>query len=269
MKKHLSSFKIILPISLLFIFGLGYHFAPHDPFHVDLAMKFLSPNGTYPFGTDTMGRCILSRLLYGGRTTLWIIGVGSAVVLFLGGSLGMILGQKKTGSGVLSESLLNAFTAIPPMALLIVFVGAWGSGILTMMIALTLSLLMRVIKLAKTETEIQMDRAYVMCAISSGASYLDLLFREVGPNIFMNVLRFIILSCADMIMCIVSFSFIGLGLGDNVIDWGMMVSEARRVLFIHPQMIFYPIVTIFLCILSLNVLAGELEKRGVIHAQSL
>lgn len=264
--KKLKVVMMVIPIAFVVILAVGYYFAPHDPNHVDLLLKLKPPSSVYPFGTDSLGRCVLSRLLYGGRTTLGIVLMGSFLVLSISVPVGLVLGYSGKGENVIVESLLNAFTAIPPIALLIVFVGAWGSGVLTMLTALTLSLLMRMIKLVKTETEIQRRKAYVSCAIACGVTRGHLLFVQILPNIMNNTIRFLTLSCGDMIMGIVSFSFIGIGLGDNVIDWGMMVSDARRVLFMNPALILFPIGAIFLSILSFNVISFSLAREGDEHA---
>lgn len=240
-------------------------FAPNDPNFVDLGNKLLRPGGEYPLGTDQMGRCVLSRILYGGRVTLGITMGGAALVIALGMVTGLLIGQGRRGS-VLVESVLNAVTAIPPIAYLIVFIGAWGNGVATMLIALVMSNLMRMIKLVKTRTEQEFHRSYVLCAIASGASKAHILFVHIAPNLLREVVHFMCLSCTDMVMAIVSFSFIGLGLGDNVIDWGTMVSEARNVFIARPDIIMYPILFIFLCTLSFNLLARELERVGEVYA---
>ncbi len=266
MKKAKEVILIAVPLLIILFCAFGFLFAPNNPNHVDLVVKFVEPSDKYPFGTDHMGRCILSRLLYGGKTTLGIVLIGSAIVITIGTLLGLLLGQRSKGKNLIIESLLNAVTAIPPIAYLIIFIGAWGNGILTMLTALTVSLIMRLIKLVKTKTEIEMGKAYIMGAIASGASRGNLLILHVAPNIIKDVIHYVCLSCTDMIMAIVGFSFIGIGLGDNVIDWGLMVSEARSVIIMRPDIILYPIVFIFLCTLSFNLIARAIEKGGAFHA---
>jgi len=266
MKYLRQIFMIILPVLVILFCAFGFMFAPNNPNHVDLAVKFVKPCNEYPFGTDHMGRCILSRILFGGKTTLGIVLIGSAIVITIGTFLGLLLGQSKRGQNILVESVLNSVTAIPPIAYLIIFIGAWGNGIPTMLTALTASLIMRLIKLVKTETEIELRKAYVMCAVASGASRYHLLFVHIAPNIIKDVIHYVCLSCTDMIMAIVGFSFIGLGLGDDVIDWGVMVSEARGIIIMRPDIILYPVTFIFLCTLSFNVIAREIEKGGENHA---
>lgn len=122
---------------------------------------------------------------------------------------------------ILAESILNAVTAIPPVAYLIIFIGIWGNSIPTMLVALTASLVLRMIKLVKTLIEGEYDKAYIMCAIACGASKMRIMLVHILPNIIRDVVQFICLSCAEMIIAISGFSFIGLSLGDDVIDWGI------------------------------------------------
>ena len=260
---YIPSIIAILVIAFCF---LGFLFAPNIPDHVNVTLHFLAPCHEYPFGTDAMGRCVLSRVLYGGFTTLGIVLFGSVIVVIVGIVLGLLLGQGKAGRNVIFESLLNAVTAIPPVAYLIIFISAWGNSISTMVVALTISLVLRMIKLIKTKTEIEYGKAYVLCAIASGASVPRILFVHILPNVIRDALHFVCLSGGEMILSISGFSFVGLSLGDNVIDWGAMVSDSRSYIHTVPGLMLYPMLFIFLCVLSFNVLGRQLEIGGHIHA---
>lgn len=250
-------FLMILCGVLILFCALGFLFAPNDPNLVDLSARLQGPSADYPLGTDTLGRCVLSRVLYGGRTTLGIVLFSALLILILGVPLGLLMGAVRKRSGFIGESLLNAATALPPIAYLIVFMGAWGSGAMTTMIAVALSLFLRIIKLVKAKTEFENGKAYVLCATASGASRRRILFVHILPNVLQDVVLFLCLSCADMIMMITSFSFLGLGLGDTVVDWGGMILEAQSVAMLRPELIFYPILFVFLCTVSFNVLGRE------------
>lgn len=162
----------------------------------------------------------------------------------------------------MAESILNAVTAIPPVAYLIIFIGIWGNSIPTMLVALTASLILRMIKLVKTLIEVEYDKAYIMCAIACGASKVRIMLVHILPNIIRDIVQFICLSCAEMIIAISGFSFIGLSLGDDVIDWGVMLSDARALAETHPQLLLYPILFIFISSLCFNYLGRLLEKEG-------
>ena len=144
---------------------------------------------------------------------------------------------------------------------LIVFIGAWGSGAKTTLVALTVSYILRYIKLVRTRTDMEMGKAYVMCAIASGASKLRIMLIHIFPNLIAEMIRFLCLSCADMILAITGFSFIGLGLGDNVVDWGSMILDARGALVLHPTMILYPIGAVILSTLCFNAIGRQLTTK--------
>lgn len=261
MKRVLSIASVILPIIVIFFCLFGFLLAPNDPRMTDVSVKFLASCKEYPFGTDEMGRCVFSRVLWGGYVTVGIVIIGSVLVMIIGSIVGLLLGQGKSAKNVILDSILNAITAIPPIAYLIIFIGIWGNSIPTMLIALTASLILRLIKLVKTNTEIEMGKAYVMCAISSGASKAWVLYGHILPNIIREIVRFLCLSCAEMIMTISGFSFIGLTLGDDVIDWGSMLSSARNYLWMRPKLLLYPMIFIFMSSLCFNILGKKLEQR--------
>ena len=245
---------IFIPTLVIIFFFAGFLFAPNDPMKSNLLERYADPSAEYPFGTDALGRCILSRILYGGWTTLGIVLGGSLIVFLLGTVIGMVTSRAVDG-------LINAVTAIPPIAYLIVFIGAWGSGAKTTLVALTVSYILRYIKLVRTRTDMEMGKAYVMCAIASGASKLRIMLIHIFPNLIAEMIRFLCLSCADMILAITGFSFIGLGLGDNVVDWGSMILDARGALVLHPTMILYPIGAVILSTLCFNVIGRQLTTK--------
>lgn len=252
---------ILLPAVVIVVFFVGFLFAPNHPMESNLLARYSPPDGKYPFGTDELGRCILSRILYGGWTTLGIVLGGSLIVFILGTVLGMLTSRAVMKENALVDGLINAVTAIPPIAYLIVFIGAWGSGAKTTLVALTVSYILRYIKLVRTRTDMEMGKAYVMCAVASGASKLRILLVHILPNLISEMIRFLCLSCADMILAITGFSFIGLGLGDNVVDWGGMILDARGALVLHPTLILYPIVAVVLSTLCFNVIGRQLTTK--------
>lgn len=263
MKMKKKIFITIFCVSILLIFSFGYLFAPNNPEHVEMTNRFAKMSFKYPLGTDNLGRCIFSRILYGGKTTLGIIYAGAFLVIVLGIILGLLIGDRKGKEKIFLDGILNAVTAIPPIAYLIIFIGVLGNGIQTMLIAVVLSLLLRLIKLVKTRTEIEMNKAYILCAITSGAGRLHILFVDILPNIIWDVLHFVLLSAADMVIAIVSFSFIGLGMGDDIIDWGVMIAETHNYIISYPNLTLIPVTVIIICTLSFNILGRVIEKEEI------
>jgi len=265
-KKIIAILVRIIPCLIILVFLTGGFFVPNDPTFADVTHRFGVPSAEYPLGTDSLGRCNLSRLLAGGTTTIGIVALGAALVSIIGTSLGLLMGSARSGKHMLAESALNAITAIPPIAYLIIFIAAWGNGIHTMLVAITVSLFLRLIKLIKSRTEVELGRAYILCARACGASPARVLFVHVLPNVAKDVIHFICLSSADMILAITAFSFIGLGMGDNVVDWGVMVADAHHYVIAYPELIGYPILCIVLTALAFNLLARSFESRGEVNA---
>lgn len=265
-KKRKLPIYAVLSIAFLTFCSTGFLLAPNDPKALTLEAKLLSPCMSYPFGTDELGRCIFSRILMGGYVTLGMALCSAAIVAVAGTAAGLLLGHAGSGKRVVVDSAINAATAIPPIAYLVIFNGIWGNSIPTMMVALTASLILRMIKLVKTLTEIEMGKAYIMCMVSSGATKNGILFAHVLPNIAGEIVHFLCLSCAEMIVGISAFSFIGFTLGDEVIDWGSMLASARKLMGVKPSLLFYPSLFIFLSTVSFNMLGRLFQKENTDHA---
>lgn len=252
---------IILPILVIFFMFIGYIIAPNDPFNVNLALRFSEPSNKYPFGNDDLGRCIFSRILYGGRTTIYMVLLASSIIFFLGFIIGALTSKFIIRRNVFVESFINAVTAIPPVAYLIIFVASWGSGIKTTLIALVISYILRFVRLVRTQINIESEKAYIMCMVSLGSSKLRIIVVHILPNILSELIHYLCLSCADMILAITGFSFIGLGLGDNVVEWGNMVLEARKSIFIKSSLIIYPMIAVLLSTISFNLLGRQITRK--------
>lgn len=264
LKSLIQKYSVIIPTLVILFFFIGYLFAPNNPMESNLLMRFREPCAAYPLGTDQLGRCICSRILYGGFTTLGIVLGGSVIVFIIGTITGMATSRAVMRANAFIDGLINAVTAIPPIAYLIVFIGAWGSGAKTTLFALTVSYILRYIKLVRTRTDLEAGKAYVMCAVSSGASRIRVCSVHILPNLIPEMIRFLCLSSADMILAITGFSFIGLGLGDSVVDWGSMILDARNAFVLHPTMILYPIGAVVTSTLCFNIIGRQMTgKRAV------
>ena len=259
-KRKKILFIVTLILVIVFMF-LGYMIAPNNPLEVNLDLRFASPSDKYPLGCDGLGRCVFSRILYGGNTTLYMVILSSAIIFVLGFIIGAVTSKFVIKKNVFVESLINAVTAIPPIAYLIIFVASWGNGVKTTLIALVISYILRFVRLVRTQINLESEKAYIMCMISLGSSKLRLIVVHILPNILSELIHYLCLSCADMILAITGFSFIGLGLGDNVVEWGGMVLEARDAIFVKPDLIVYPIIAVLLSTVSFNLLGRQVTRE--------
>lgn len=254
-----KSWRTALALLTLLLCSVAYLAAPHDPHLVSLPDRLLPPGPQYLLGTDALGRDVLSRVLHGGRATLGIVLAAGICIIALGMPIGLGLGYFEGRFSWLSESVLNACAAFPPIAYMIVFSGAWGSGLLPIMTSLVLASLLRIVKLIKVRTEQEKGKAYVLCAAACGASRSRLLLRHIAPNVSKDAFVFLSLLCADMILLITSFSFIGLGPGEAVIDWGSLIMEGSEVSMLRPDLMLYPVLMVFISAFVFNKL-GDGER---------
>lgn len=250
--------RIGAAVFVLFACAFAYLLAPHDPHLINLGQRLLPPSAEYPFGTDSLGRCLLSRVLHGGRTTLGIVLLTWLTTLAAGLPIGILAGMWRSRWRWLGDSFLNVLASFPPIVYLIVWIGAWGSGVYTVVVALTAASLVSLIKLVKAKAEIERDKAYVYCAAASGASRLRIMFWHLPPNLIRESVVMLSLISSDIVLMISGFSFIGLGLDQNGIDWGAIMLDGRSVSMLRPDMMLYPLAFIFLCAFSFNVLGEEL-----------
>ncbi|MDO5716087.1 MAG: ABC transporter permease subunit, partial [Tissierellia bacterium] len=135
------------------------------------------------------------------------------------------------------------------------------SGVKNTLIALVISYILRFVRLVRTQINVESEKAYIMCMISLGASKLRIMFVHILPNIISELIHYLCLSCADMILAITGFSFIGLGLGDNVVEWGNMILEARKSIFIKPNLILYPMIAVLITTISFNLLGRQAIRK--------
>ncbi len=250
---------VILSGAVIFLFAIAFLWAPNDPQKIDLTIRLMPPSKQFPFGTDAMGRCALSRILFGGKATLGMVSVSAFFVLLISSPIGLAMGCFTGKKSWVGRSVLNAFTAFPQLVYLLVFVGAWGNSVFSMLVALTIAFSVRLVKLIAAKTEDEKQKAYVLCAIASGASLFRIMVVHVFPNLLREILVFLSLSCAEMILMVTSFSFVGLGLGADSIDWGNMILEAGDVSMVRPDLIFYPVAFVFLATFAFNKLSRQLE----------
>lgn len=116
-------------------------------------------------------------------------------------------------------------------------------------------------RLVRTKTEEELDKAYVLCAVCSGAGTGRILFRHILPNIMGEALRYLALTCADMVMMITGLSFVGVSMGTDIIDWGAMITDGRAQLSLHPLLVWVPALGIVLTTFALYLLSEQLERR--------
>ena len=233
--------------------------APQDPAQLDLSGRLLAPGHGHWFGTDELGRDILSRTLYGARISLEV--AASVVTLSLG--IGLIAGSLAGFYGgwtdtVLNVYVTNAFMALPGILLAIAFVAFLGPGLFNLILALSISGRVGYARLVRAQVMAVKEREFVEAARALGASDLRVLCRHILPNIVQPLIVQAAIGMAGAVLAEATLSFLGLGVPPPISSWGVMLNDARSHLFDSPHLVVFPAIAVMLAVLSFNFIGDAL-----------
>ncbi|MGB8288822.1 ABC transporter permease [Rhizobium ruizarguesonis] len=213
------------------------------------------------FGTDALGRSILSRVLYGARTTLAIVSIATLISLVIGMTLGMLAGFYRGPVERIVDLYANSMASLPPILVILALISVIGNSVFTMMLALGLLDIGTYARIAKGGVIAQNDRDYVLAARAMGASDMRLLLREILPNLVPALTAIVPPLMAGLIITEGSLSFLGYGIPAPAPSWGGMIASSTDLLSRFPVLIFGPIVAIVLTVYSLNTVGDCLARR--------
>ena len=230
--------------------------APNDPEKVNILLKFSEANEQYPMGNDALGRCVLSRLLYGARYSMGV----SLPILFMLSVIGLFLGTLSVCSGKIANTVLDfvcdVFISLPQLVVGIAVIGMLGDGFISIAIAIVVGMWAWFTKMVRAYAQVEMGKNYILAARISGCGTIKLVFCHLIPNIAPQFVVFISTSIATTILMISTFAFLGLGLPAGTSEWGAMLKDASICIYNHPEMLVYPGVCILVTAGGFN-LFGE------------
>jgi peptide/nickel transport system permease protein len=234
--------------------------APQDPASIDLPARLSPPSHAHWFGTDELGRDILSRIIYGARISML---VGSSVVaasLAIGLIIGAIAGYY--GGAIdrfVNVVLMNAFLSFPGILLAIAFVAFRGPGVFNLVLALSLGGWVGYARLVRGQVLAAREREFVEAARAIGASDLRIIVRHILPNIIQPVIVQAAIGMAGAILAEATMSFLGLGVPPPTASWGTMLNDGRAHLFDAPHLVLFPALAVMLAVLSFNFIGDALR----------
>jgi peptide/nickel transport system permease protein len=234
--------------------------APHDPAWIDLPARLAGPSRAHWFGTDELGRDMLSRIIYGSRISML---VGASVVA---GSLalGIIIGSLAGYYGgrldrFINVVVMNAFLSFPGILLAIAFVAFLGPGLVNLILALVIGGWVGYARLVRAQVLAAREREYVESARALGAGDLHIIVRHILPNIVQPVIVQAAIGMAGAVLAEASMSFLGLGVPPPVASWGTMLNDGRSHLFDAPHLVLFPAAAVMLAVLSFNFIGDALR----------
>ncbi len=227
-RNHLMVLGTGIIVFLLLVAALAPLLATRDPYEQILPDRLLAPSARHYFGTDSLGRDIYSRVVYGSRVTLTIAFLVAAISTPLGLVIGVLAGYF---GGVIDEILMrlsDVFLAFPKLILAIAFAAALGPGVENAIVAISIANWPSYARLARAETLSVRNNDYIQVIRSMGASNLRIMAGHITPMCLSSIIVRLSLDMGTIILTAAGLGFLGLGAQPPVPEWGLMVSDGRQ-----------------------------------------
>jgi peptide/nickel transport system permease protein len=228
--------------------------APHDP-AAALGRPGAGPSGDAPLGLDGIGRDVLSRVLHGGLTVLGMAALATLATYLIAVSVGLVAGFSRNyvDSGLMR--LVDVLISFPALLLPLILVASLGFSVTVLLLGVMLAQIPGVARIVRTATIDVSTRGYVEAAVARGDRMPSLLTREILPNITPTVFASMGLTFASAVLLIASVNYLGLGLSPPTADWGLMISENRRLANINPWAVLAPGFMLAILMIGVNLVA--------------
>jgi peptide/nickel transport system permease protein len=230
-----------------------------SPTDMDMLERRAPMSAMHWLGTDGLGRDELARLIYGARVSLTVGLCAPVIGLAMGGALGILAGYFRGRFETIVVGSMDVLLAFPPLILALAVTAYLGQSLLNLTCILGVLGIPAFMRVARATTLTLARREFVIAAQALGATHARILLRELLPNVMLPLLAFFLLGVAVTIVVEGALSFLGLGVPPPVSSWGSMIGEGRESLEIAPRLAFIPAVTMFLTVLSLNLIGDTLR----------
>jgi peptide/nickel transport system permease protein len=258
-KNPLAMTGMIIVASLIIAALFAPLLAYSSPTAQDLQARLQPPSAAHWLGTDELGRDIYSRIIYGSRTTLYIVGLVAVIVVPIGLGMGTVAGYF---GGLIDKILMritDIFMAFPRLILALAFVAVMGPSIENAVIAITITSWPPYARISRAETITIRNSEFIMAVRLQGASNLRILYGHIAPMCISSVVIRLTLDMAGVILIAAGLGFLGLGAQPPAPEWGLMISQGRQYLLDQWWVPTMPGIAIFLVSLGFNLLGDGLR----------
>jgi peptide/nickel transport system permease protein len=233
--------------------------APHDPYEHSLVDKLATPSWDYPLGRDELGRCILSRIIYGARISLLIGLIVISIGIFVGVPIGVISAYFGGKVDFIVQRFVDTMLAFPGILLALLLIAMLGVGLHNVMIAVGISTIPIYARLARSSVLAIKSRQYVEAARSIGSSHLRIILQHLIPNSLSPIIVQSTLHMATAILWAAGLGFLGLGVSPPTAEWGAMLNGGRLYIRVASHVATFPGLMIFVTVLGFNLLGDGLR----------
>lgn len=241
--------------------------APHDPLMQDLFLGRMPPfwmDGAEPgfwLGTDSLGRDVLSRILYGARLALIVALVAGSLTCLVGATLGLIAGYYRGWPDRIISRFVDIWMAFPPVLFAILLIAVLGPGLMSIIIAIVVIDWTRFARVIRAEAMTQGAMDYVASAQVAGRTRFGTMLTEILPNVLPTIVALLTLEMGIAVIVEAILSFVNLSISTDSPTWGGMIAEGRTSVHQAWWVLVFPLITLFLTVLSFSQLGEGLKDR--------
>ena len=241
--------------------------APHDPLAQDLFAGRLPPfwqDGAQPgylLGTDSLGRDVLSRMLYGARLALVVALMAGTLTCLIGATMGLIAGYYRGWADIIISRIVDIWMAFPPVLFAILLIAVLGTGLTSIIIAIVVIDWTRFARVVRAEAMTQGAMDYVASAQVSGRGRFSTMLTEILPNVLPTILALLTLEMGIAVIVEAILSFVNLSISTDSPTWGGMIAEGRTSVHQAWWVLVFPLIALFLTVLSFSQIGEGLKDR--------
>ena len=262
-RRHkMASFGAAIVVVVALSALLAPWLSPHDPLEQDVLLRLASPTADFPLGNDSFGRDILSRILWGGRVSLYVSTVAVLIAIVVGGALGILAGYIGGLFDRIVMAAMDVLLSFPTLVMGLLVVAMLGPTVGNLILAITLTAIAPFARIARAPTLTVKERDFVEAGRALGFSNVRLMVVHILPNVVDDILVMAALWLATAIRTEASLSFIGLGVRPPTATWGGMIREGFENILDTPWLAIYPSLAILVVMFGLNMLGDGLRDTS-------
>lgn len=259
-RDKMSLFGVTIIIGMIFLAIFCPYLAPYDPATQDLTDMVSPPSSIHLLGTDSLGRDVLSRVLWGARVSVIVGIISCGIAMFIGVPLGVLAGYGGPKIDNIVSRIIDGIMAFPPLLLAIALMAVLGPSMTNVMMALGFTISTHYARLIRGETLKVKEETFVMAAKTMGLRGDQIVLRHILPNIIAPIIIQTSVTFAYAIIAEASLSFLGLGVRPPTPSWGLDLSDASKYALTTPWLPFFPGAAIFLAVLGTNMFGDGLKS---------